>query len=99
MTFIVSHSIIDAEAKKSKTVKGKKLTPQEHRLRQYILALKDLQAQINSELENFAGDQDSFDLAIAESAPPLRSIPDTALRVIRENERYAGFLEAQIGKQ
>ena len=97
MTFIVSHSIIDTEAKKSKTVEGKKLTPQEHRLRQYILALKDLQAQINSELENFAGD--SFDLAIAESAPPLRSIPDTALRVIRGNERYAGFLEAQVGKQ
>jgi hypothetical protein len=76
-----------------------KLTAQEHRLRQYILALKDLQTQINSELENFSGDKDSFDLAIAESSPPLRSIPDTALRAIRENERYAGFLEAQVGKQ
>lgn len=80
-------------------MKKTKLSPQQHRLRQYILALKDLQTQINSELENFSGGADSFDLAITESAPPLNSIPDTALRVIKENCKYASFLEAQVEKQ
>ena len=72
----------------------RQLTPQEHRLRENVLVLKDLQTLVNMELENFYEIPTTKDLL-----PPLKSVPETALRLIVASERYRGFLEAQEGKE
>jgi hypothetical protein len=46
------------------------------------------------ELENFYEIPTTKDLL-----PPLKSVPETALRLIVASERYRGFLEAQEGKE